>query len=312
MIGGKLNNEDSGMKIFVTGGAGFIGSYVVDELVKEHSVCVIDNFSTGARHRVNTKAKLVEKDIIAPDLKQIFEEEKPEVIIHLAAISSVKIAEERPLYTHKVNCAGTLRLLELSKKYGVKKFIFASSAAVYGDMEGSAEEDTPQNPKSTYGLSKWVAERYIEKVCTDNSISFAILRLANVFGPGQSHSGEGGVVSIFIQELRNKKRPTVFGTGEQSRDFVFVKDVASAVLKAMARRQSDILNISTGRAISINALWSLIKKIGSYDQDPLFVGPRKDDIRWSQLSNARAKAVLDWQPGTLEEGLKETMSLSEQ
>lgn len=298
------------MKVLVTGGAGFIGSHVVDLLIENgYEVVIVDNLSTGKEEFINEKAIFYKKDITDDDLYEIFEKEKPDYVIHQAAQIDVQKSIDNPVFDAKVNVLGTVNLLECCRKSGVKKTVYASSAAVYGNPEYlPIDEGHRINPISYYGISKHTPEHYFEVYRQLYDLKYTILRYANVYGIRQDPKGEGGVISIFIDKMLKGEMPVIFGDGNQTRDFVYVKDVAKANLLALEKGDNEIVNISTNKPTSINELVDLMNKIMNTSLEPVYKEPRKGDIVHSYLDNKKALDVLGWKPEySLEEGLKETI-----
>lgn len=298
------------MKVLVTGGAGFIGSHIVDLLIENgYEVVIVDNLSTGKKEFINKKAIFYKKDITDDDLYEIFEKEKPDYVIHQAAQIDVQKSIDNPVFDAKVNVLGTVNLLECCRKSGVKKVIYASSAAVYGNPEYlPIDEKHKVNPISYYGISKHTAEHYFEVYSQLYGLKYTILRYANVYGIRQDPKGEGGVISIFIDKMLKSERPIIFGDGNQTRDFVYVKDVAKANLLALEKGDNEVVNISTNKPTSINELVEIMNKIMNISLEPIYTEPRKGDIVHSYLDNKKALDVLGWKPEySLEDGLKETI-----
>lgn len=296
------------MKVLVTGGAGFIGSHLVDLLIAEgFTVAVVDDLSHGKKENVNKKATFFHEDIKSPRLERIFSQFKPDVVNHHAALVSVPESQKRPLKHIDTNVAGTLKLLEAGKKSGIKQFIFASSVAVYGDTNRlPVAEDHPLQPISIYGVSKATAESYVGLY--KESFTPTIFRYANVYGPRQNGGAEGGVVAIFCEQLKKGQPVTIFGDGKQTRDFVFVGDVARANLQAIVGRTAGVFNISTQKATSINQLYTLMSRAAGSSGKPLYKQAKLGDICHSLLDNRLAKKMLTWQPKhSLPEGLKVTV-----
>ena len=298
------------MKILVTGGAGFIGSHVVDWLLLDgHDVAVVDDLSTGQAEYVAADASFYQMSVLAPELDAVFQHERPDVVIHHAAQIDVQRSLADPIHDMQVNGEGSLRLLELSRQHGVKKFIYASSAAVYGNPQYlGIDEEHPIQPMSFYGVSKYVPEQYIRIYAELYGLRFTVLRYANVYGIRQDPKGEGGVVSIFVDKLLKAERPTIYGDGEQTRDFIYVEDVAAANVAALSRGDGEVLNISTGKPTSVNELLRLLNELNGTDVSPVYHPERPGDIRHSYLNNDKARQVLGWQPKfSLREGLKKTL-----
>lgn len=299
------------MKIIVTGGAGFIGSHVVDAYIKlGHEVVVIDNLSTGMEENINPKAKFYKVDIVSPECEEIFRKEKPDVLNHHAAQIDVRKSVQDPIFDANVNIIGTLNLLELCVKYGVKKVIFASTGgAIYGEQDYfPADENHPTRPLSPYGISKLTCEKYLfyyEKV---HGIKYVSLRYSNVFGPRQNPHGEAGVVAIFIDKMLRGLQPVINGDGYQTRDFVYVEDVARANVLALEYDGSDVFNVGTGKETDINTLFDMLKKLTGSNCKKVWGPPKPGEQRRSSLSYEKINRVLGWKPAfSLEEGLSLTV-----
>ncbi|SDF79661.1 UDP-glucose 4-epimerase [Thermoanaerobacter thermohydrosulfuricus] len=230
-------------------------------------------------------------------------------MIHQAAQIDVQKSIDNPVFDAKVNIQGTVNLLECCRKSGVKKIVYASSAAVYGDPEYlPIDEKHKVNPISYYGISKHTPEYYFEIYRQLYGLKYTILRHANGYGIRQDPKGEGGVISIFIDKMLKGERPVIFGDGNQTRDFVYVKDVAKANLLALEKGDNEIINISTNKPTTINELVDIVNKIMGTSLKPVYAEPRKGDIVHSYLDNKKALEVLEWKPEyNLEEGLKETI-----
>ena len=252
------------MKVLVTGGAGFIGSTIAEELLKAgHEVFIVDNLFTGKREFIPSRSAFFPVDLLNnADLSVVFKLVKPDIVIHQAAQVSVQKSLEDPLNDAKINIEGTLSLLQLCRQYKTKKIIFASSAAVYGNPRYLGVDEThPLEPESFYGLSKLSAEYYIRLFSNLYGIDHTILRYANVFGPKQDPHGEGGVISIFLDRLRLGRPISIYGDGLQTRDFVYVKDIAGANLAAMEAGSKGTYNISSNTQTSLNTLVTVLEKV---------------------------------------------------
>ncbi|SFK03134.1 UDP-glucose 4-epimerase [Halobacillus dabanensis] len=285
------------MKILVTGGAGFIGSQLVDLLLAEgHTPIILDNFSNGREENVPTGVKTYKKNLLSKKVEKIFKKEKPEIVIHLAAQVSVAKSLENPAEDAAVNVLGTVKLLEYSIKYDVKKFIFSSSSAVYGYTNEAIHEEIPTNPISFYGTSKLVSENYIKLFHRLYELPYTILRYANVYGPRQRSDGEGGVISIFIEQLLSNETPVIFGDGNQTRDFVYAGDVARANFLAITNADNQTINIGSNTQTSINQLYTLLSNHLPSSHQPRYEEKREGDILHSQLSNVKALQHLKWEP----------------
>lgn len=297
------------MKVLVTGGAGFIGSHIVDKLVKQrYAVVVVDNMHTGSEERLPADVTLHKVDIASEELGEVMEYERPDYVIHQAAQIDVQSSMNDPLYDAQTNILGTINLLVQCGKLEVKKFVYASSAAAYGHPEGWAvDEQHPIRPISFYGISKSAPEQYIRAFSELNGLPFVILRYSNVYGIGQDPRGEGGVISIFMDRILQGKSPVIFGDGEQTRDFIYVSDVADANVLALKYGNNVTCNISCNKQTTINELLELLNLISGADLDPIYLDERKGDIRHSRLENSRAIRELKWTPKySLLRGLKET------
>lgn len=301
----------SKVKVLVTGGAGFIGSHIVDKLIEdEHKVVVIDNLSTGNIENVNKKAVFYNIDIRDKYTYKVFEAEKPQYVIHQAAQRSVQKSTKDSILDGDVNILGTINILENCKMFCVEKIIYASSAAVYGMPEYlPVDEKHKINPISHYGISKHTPEHYIKVYSQLHNIKYTILRYANVYGIRQESKGEGGVISIFLDKILKGEELTIFGDGEQTRDYVYVEDVAEANVKALKFAENEIVNISTNTKTTINQIFSIMKEISKTQCDSIYSNERKGDIRDSFLNNTKAKEVLNWRPTyKIKEGLLKTIN----
>ncbi|MGQ9492478.1 MAG: NAD-dependent epimerase/dehydratase family protein [Anaerolineae bacterium] len=299
------------MKILVTGGAGFIGSHVVDAYLEQgHEVVVVDDLSTGRRENIHPRARLHQIDIRNEGLERVFAEEKPDVVNHHAAKVSVRESMECPLLYADVNVLGSLRLLELSRKYGVKKFIYISTGgALYGEPEHlPADEAHPIHPLDPYGASKACFEYYLPIYRTNYGLSFTTLRYGNVYGPRQDPYGEAGVVAIFTGQMLRGEQAVINGSGEQMRDFVYVSDVAQANVLALERGDGGFYNIGTSIGTSVNEIFAILKSATGYTRPPVHGPPKAGEVFKIYLNVDKAKQELGWQPVVdLEEGLRLTV-----
>ncbi|MBO8155716.1 MAG: NAD-dependent epimerase/dehydratase family protein [Bacillaceae bacterium] len=297
------------MKLMVTGGAGFIGSHLVRKLQDEgHQVVVVDNFSTSKRKVNSSHLSVYDVDLRDDKLDYVFSTERPEMIFHHAAQINVSDSMNNPEEDLSINVQGTANLLKMCKKHQVRKIVFASSAAVYGDpLSIPLKEEAPKKPMSFYGLSKWCAEQYLSMFCNLNNIEYTILRYSNVYGSGNQEQGEGGVVSVFLNQLIQEEQPTIYGSGLQTRDFIFVEDVVTANIKAIHAGNSHTINISSMKQTQIKDLLKLMCEITNKPYIPFHVEAKPGDIEHSVLDNRKAKQLLGWQPAfTLKLGLEET------
>lgn len=296
------------MRVLVTGGYGFIGSFVAETFFKEgHDVYIIDNLSTGNKENVQFKHKFYHLNVEDPKCEDIFKSNRFDVVIHLAAQVNVGISMENPYLDTQSNVLGLANILQLSRAYGVRKAVFASSAAVYGlNEEIPLTEDSPCAPLSPYGMNKWVGEQYCKQWQDVFGIETLCFRFSNVYGPRQGTVGEGGVISIFINNVLQGKPLEVFGDGEQTRDFIFVEDVANAIYRGVEYELTGIYNLSTNTETSVNEFISQLTGI-SDAQNVLYNEPKQGDIKYSRLDNTRIKRDLDWVPfNNFQEGLEKT------
>lgn len=295
-------------KILVTGGAGFIGTNLIEDLLKNHLVIVADNFTTGKRTNLMSGVELYEVDITTPDFTKIVAAVRPDYIVHLAAQVSVNLSVTDPLLDLKTNILGTLNVIEAARRFQVKKVIYPSSAAVYGNpLFLPITEKHPINPLSPYGISKHTPEHYFQAYFENYGLNYSILRLANVYGPRQDSQGEGGVVAVFIDRLLTRKQVQIFGDGEQTRDFIFVKDVARAITAALEKGDHQIFNIGSGQRTSVNRLFEQLKSVAKLEADPQYLPPRPGDIPHSVFDITSAVKDLSWEPRlSLASGLAET------
>lgn len=298
------------MNIIVTGGAGFIGSHLVDRLLAEHhEVLVIDNLSTGSRDNVNSKAQFVEMDIRSSELITLFNEFKPQYVFHEAAQTMVPISMQDPALDCDVNLMGLINVLNACLAAKVEKIIMPSSAAVYGDLTTLPLDETMTgHPTSFYGLTKLTTESYLRLYKENFGLPYICFRYANVYGPRQGNGGEGGVISIFCEHLQAGKELTVFGDGEQTRDFVYVADVVEANIQALQHPEvTGVYNVSTETSTSLKELITTFEEV---IQKPITVhneAERIGDIKHSLLSIQKVHKELQYSPKVaLLEGLKET------
>ena len=287
------------MKILVTGGAGFIGSHVVDAfLAAGHEVCVVDDLSTGFRHNLPDGLRLHEVDIRDPRLAEVFEAEKPEIVSHQAARANVRESFEKPQLYADVNVVGSVNVLECCRRFGARKVIYASTGgAVYGEPQWlPVPEDHPVNPLDPYGASKHHVEHYLHLYAANFGLRFTALRYPNVYGPRQDPNGEAGVVAIFAQKMLRGHEPVINGTGEQERDFVSVTDIARAGVLALSRGDNAILNLGSGIGTSVNTVFATLADLTGYGR-PAAHGPaKKGEVTRIFLKSDRAREVLGWQP----------------
>ncbi len=301
------------MKILVTGGAGFIASHIVDRYIAEgHDVAVVDNLVTGKMKNLNPRARFYQLDIRDREIEKVFSRERPDVVNHHAAQIDVRKSIEDPVSDAETNIVGMLHLLQQAVKVGTRRFIFASSGgAMYGEQpEGTppAGEETPQRPINPYGVAKTTGELYLHYYHLAHGSDYIALRYANVYGPRQDPFGEGGVVAIFARKLLAGEQPVIYGDGLQTRDFVFVGDVAEANALAL-KAASGSYNIATAIETDVVELFrSLAKLTGSSLQEvhgPAIPGEQRRSV----LNPEKAREYLGWKAQTtLEEGLRRTVA----
>ncbi len=301
------------MKIMVTGGAGFIGSHVVDAcLAAGHDVCIVDDLSTGKAENVPPDVHLYTVDIRDESaLKKVMAEERPDVISHQAAKANVRESMIKPRLYAKVNILGSLNILELAREYGTKKIVYASTGgAVYGEPEYlPADEEHPIEPLDPYGASKHHVEHYLSIYRKHFDIDYTILRYPNVYGPRQDPEGEAGVIAIWTAQMLKKEPSIVYGSGEQERDFVYVGDIARANVDALSLGSGHTLNLGSAAGTSINEVFSLLKDITDYPAERKHGPAKQGEVFRSYITNDRAKQVLGWEPRvSLDDGLRKTVA----
>jgi len=294
------------VRAIVTGGAGFIGSNLVDALIaRGDSVDIVDNLSSGKRENVNEQARLHVRDIREP-LEDLFAELRSEVCFHLAAQADVRVSVERPDYDAEVNVVGTVRVLEAARSVGARVVFSSTGGAIYGECRRPADEASERLPLAPYGTAKLAGEEYLLTYQRLHGMKNVILRFGNVFGPRQDPHGEAGVVAIFLGLLRDGETCLIFGDGKQERDYVYVGDVVAAALKA-AEVEGGIFNVGTGRASSVLELYDLCRKAAGSELEAEHAPARVGELQRSVLDISKAVSELGWRPDTsLEEGLRHT------
>jgi UDP-glucose 4-epimerase len=302
------------MRILVTGGAGFIGSHIVDQCVAMgHEVAIVDNLwqeGGGKKENLNPKATFYRADITdEATLQHIFDEVRPEIVSHQAAQHSVAISTKDPQLDARVNVLGLLNVLTNCTRIGTRKIIFASSGATYGTPARlPIDEEVPQRPESPYGITKMVTEHYLRYWQEANGLTYSALRYGNVYGPRQDPNGEAGVIAIFARRFLNHDTVRIDWDGEQRKDYVYVEDVARANVLAIDRGDNDIFCIGTGRGASVNELYHTLAKITGYSPEIVHAPKRPGDIYLAYFDCSKAERVLSWKPQvTLEEGIAKTV-----
>ena len=310
---GILEAPNKMSKILITGGAGFVGSHLVDKYIDlGHQVIVIDNLAHGKKENINPKAKFYKTDIRnTEEIKRIFVKEKPEILNHHAAQINARKSILNPLLDAEINILGFLNLLEAGIKNNLKKVIFASSSAVYGETEvlPTPEDYEPKQPLSPYGIDKLTAEKYLGFYFKNYGLNFVVLRYANIYGPRQDPDGEGGVIAIFSKKFFKGGNIFINGDGKQTRDFIFIDDIVSANILALEKNINEVLNIGTSKETSINKIFDLITEQTRIILPQKHIPSIFKEQRRSSLDSSLAKKKLGWEAKTsLKEGLKKTLN----
>jgi len=300
------------MKIIVSGGAGFIGSHVVDlYLASGYEVVVIDNLSTGSQRNINPSAKFYQMDICDPAIESVFDKERPDIVNHHAAQVNVRRSITEPLFDARTNILGSINLLECARKYGVRRFIYISSGgAVYGEPEYlPCDESHPVSPICPYGASKHTVEHYLYMYHVNYNLPYIVLRYANVYGPRQDPHGEAGVVAIFTGQMLSSTQVAINGDGEQLRDYIHVRDCARANLIATKEDiETGIYNLGSGVGKTVNEIYRLLKNITDYSLDAVHASAKLGETRHIYLDATKARNSLGWTPMiSLEQGLVEVV-----
>jgi UDP-glucose 4-epimerase len=301
------------VRVLVTGGAGFVGSHVVDRLLADgHAVDVIDNLATGRRERIPKAASLHVCDLRDARLLAVVAAARPGTVVHVAAQAAVSRSVADPCFDASVNVVGTIALLEACRHAGIRRVVYTSTGgAAYGDTDVlPTPEDHPLRPSSPYGVSKTAAERYLDCWAGLTGGRALTLRLANIYGPRQDPAGEAGVVAIFASRLIAGHPCIVNGDGEQTRDYVYVGDVADAVARAVASAEvTGVANIGTGVETTVNELYRRLALLTGESRAAEHAPAKPGEQRRSVLDAARAKAMLGWTAATsLDEGLRQTIT----
>jgi len=298
-------------KVLITGGAGFIASQIADALIEQgREVVIVDDLSHGSITNINPKAKFYKVDIRDQNLNEIFAKERPQIVNHHAARTSVTHSLSKPTDDAEVNILGALNLLQNCVKWGIKKIIYASSGgAIYGEpVYLPCDESHPIAPLSPYGVSKYAVELYINSYLNNFGLNHTILRYANVYGPRQISTGEAAVVAKFAHQMLMGNDISINGNGEQARDFVYVGDIVRANIMAMEQTKNEVYNLGTGKTISVNQIFSLLKSMIGYNREPRYLPAIKGEIFNTSLNAAKAKKELEWVAETnFNDGLKATV-----
>lgn len=300
------------MNVLVTGGAGFIGSHVCDALkAAGHDVVALDDLSTGSRENLDRAIGFMEMDIRSPDLAAFIDDARIEVVMHLAAQAAVPASVADPVNDASVNVTGSVSVLAASAKAGVRKVVYAASGGtLYGSpSELPVTEDMALGaiPTTPYGISKKVVEQYLNYFNAERGLDFTQLALANIYGPRQDPLGEGGVIAIFGRRMLDGERPVIYGDGEQTRDFVYVTDVARAFVSAMDKGSQQLINIGTAKQTSVNEIYAYLAEATGYEGEPSHE-PARPEERHNALDPSRAAELLDWRAEvSAEDGLAATV-----
>jgi len=297
--------------ILITGGAGFVGSYLADRLTKEnYRVVAIDDLSTGKKENLNSKTKLYKINICNPKIYNIFKRERPDFVFHFAAHINARESVGDPIFDAKNNIIGSLNVLENCKKFRTKKIFFASSG---GEIYGQAtkiptSEDYPPKPISPYGIAKLTIEKYLETYYKLFGLPYTALRYGNIYGPRQNPDGEAGVVAIFTKKMLKNKQPFIHGDGRQTKDYIFIKDAIEATILSLKKDFRGVLNIGTGKETSVLKIFYKLKDLTNSDVGEKHVSLPSCSFKKGCLAIRKAKRELNWRPiCSLEDGLKKTV-----
>tara|TARA_B100001113_G_scaffold232089_1_gene190643 strand:+ start:728 stop:1651 length:924 start_codon:yes stop_codon:yes gene_type:complete len=303
------------MKILVTGGAGFIGSHLVEELLNnKNEILIFDNFLTGKKENLEITGnfKFINDDFGSENSLEEIEKFDPDICFHLAAQSSVVVSVENPELDFEHNILQPIKLIQVLIKSNCKKLVFTSSGGtIFGEPSviPTGEEDYADEPESPYGVAKKRLNELIKIMSKNSNLKYSILNLSNVYGPRQDPHGEAGVVSIFANKYLNKEEPTIYGDGEQTRDYIYVKDVISALIKSSKIDENHFLNIGTGVETSVNDLANTMQRQFNFEINPIYKPARKGELNRSVLNNTKAKKELNWKPEyNLDDGIKQVFN----
>lgn len=303
------------MKILITGGAGFIGSHLVEGLLSnENEILIFDNFLTGKKENLEFTGnfKFINDDFGSESSLENIKKFDPEICFHLAAQSSVVVSVDNPALDFEHNILQPIKLIQVLLRSSCKKFVFTSSGGtIFGEPSviPTAEEDYSDEPESPYGVAKKRLNELIKIMTKNSNLKYSILNLSNVYGPRQDPHGEAGVVSIFANKYLNDEEPVIFGDGEQTRDYIYVEDVVSALIKASKIDENHFLNIGTGVETSVNDLVNSMKSQFNSEINPIYKPAREGELNRSVLNSTKAKKELDWKPEyNLDDGMKQVLN----
>ena len=303
------------MKILITGGAGFIGSHLVEGLLSnENEILIFDNCLTGKKENLDFTGnfKFINDDFGSESSLYKIEKFDPDLCFHLAAQSSVVVSVENPSLDFEHNILQPIKLIQVLLRSSCKKLVFTSSGGtIFGEpfVIPTAEEDYADEPESPYGVAKKRLNELIKIMTKNSDLKYSILNLSNVYGPRQDPYGEAGVVSIFANKYLNDEEPIIYGDGEQTRDYIYVKDVVSALIKASTIDENHFLNIGTGVETSVNELANSMKSQFNSEINPIYKPAREGELNRSVLNNTKAIKELDWKPEyNLDEGMKQVFN----
>lgn len=285
-------------RCLVTGGAGFIGSHITDALIESgHEVTVVDDLSTGNSEQMHPQAQLIQADVVVDNLESTFSEGQFEVVYHLAAQTDVMTSVAEPAVDAQVNIIGGIRVLELCRQHGVRKVIYSSSSAVFGDPDYlPIDEEHAIRPLCPYAASKHTFEHYLHLYSEIHDLDYTVLRYANAYGPRQDPHHEGGVVAIFAYKILQGLKPIIYGDGEQTRDFVHVDDLVRANLNCLEMGDNAIFNLGTGIETTVNQLSALLCEESEIAAEVEYAEERRGEMRRLSLQSARAASELKWSP----------------